>query len=289
MTALTPEIEHAIAATQAGLEPRVLRAIAEAKKFQGLDGSVTQKAKSLIKFGHSAEIDNTGFKVVWEGTAINDEGPLFGDPSLGNVITHVVSADAGDTEVLRVEGHTKSGDDLTFGTQLVTLNGQTPVALSTPLHVAVKAWNTSATEFTGPIYLYDPTDGETNGVPDDPSDVGLYLAGTSEAIHGQISHNAFTAVSSVDCWVVTQMIVDVNRSGSGNYDIEWQRRSTTGVWLPMEVELNINTGGTSAFVVDLNPCIIVPQNHYVRAVGQSSVSQDGEVSVSIGGYLALLL
>jgi hypothetical protein len=138
------------------------------------------------------------------------------------------------------------------------------------------------------VYFYDPTDGETAGVPNDPTDVGLYLAGSADT-HGQQSGNAFTAISSTDYFLVTHMIVDVNRSGNGNYDVEWQKRSTTGVWRPFEIDLAVDTGATSFAVVDFNPILVVPPNHYLRALARSNSATDGEVSAEIGGYLAAVI
>jgi hypothetical protein len=280
--------EFAWAATPESLDPRLLRAVSEIKALTDLDVSVIRKSKSLTKFGHNALIDNTGFKTVWEGQVENDEPPLFGDPALGNVITEVVSASAGDTQTLTVEGHTKSGDDLTFVVQTVQLAGLNPVVLGTALHTCTRAYNSSATEFTGPVYFYDPTDGETSGVPTDPSDIGLYLAGSADT-HGQQSGNAFTAISSTDYFLVTQFITDVNRSGNGNYDVEWQKRSTTGVWRPMEVDIAVDTGASSFAAVDLDPVLIIPPNTYIRALARSSTASDGEVSAEIGGYLAAIV
>lgn len=277
-----------MAATEAGMEPRLLRAIAEIKALTDLDVSIIRKAKALTKFGHNALIDNTGYKTVWEGQVENDEPPLFGDPALGNVITEVVSATNGDTQTLTVEGHTKSGDDLTFVVQTVTLTGNTPAVLGTALHTCTRAYNSSATEFTGPVYFYDPTDGESSGVPTDPSDIALYLAGSADT-HGQQSGNAFTAISSTDYFLITQISSDVNRSGNGSYDIEWQKRSTTGVWRPIEMDMALDTGATSIFGHTLNPVIIVPPNHYIRALARSSSASDGEVSVEISGYLAAVV
>ncbi len=285
MTGLT---EFAAGFTDEALEPRIRLALAQIRKYDGYYASVTRKAKLLTKFGHSTEIDSSGYKTVWEGTVINDEPPLFGDPSVGNTITEVVSANAGDTQTIRVEGHTKSGDDLTFGVQDVTLTGQTPVVLGTALHTCTRAYNTSSTEFTGPVYFYDPTDGETNGVPNDPTDVALYLAGSADT-HGQQSGNAFTAISSSDYYLVTQLITDVNRSGNAAYDVEWQRRSTTGVWRPIEIDIALDTSATTIHTIELNPVLIIPPNTYIRALARSNSATDGEVSAAIGGYLASIL
>jgi hypothetical protein len=280
--------EFAAAAVPETLEPRLLRAVAEIKRYSDVDLSVIQKAKTLIKFGHSDDIDNTGYKTVWEGTTINDEPPLFGDPSVGNVIDTIVSANNGDNQTVVIEGHTKSGDDLTFTIQTATLNGQTEVPLTTPLHTCTRAHNSAATTLTGPIYIFDNTDGSVAGVPSDPTDVALYLAGSGDT-RGQQSGNAFTAVSSADYWLVTKLVVDVKRSGNGNYDVQFQRRSTTGVWRPFEIDIAVNTGATSFVYVDLNPCIVISSNTYVRALARSNSATDSEVSAEIGGYLASIV
>jgi len=280
--------EFAAAAVPEALEPRLLRAVAEVKRYSDVDLSVIQKAKSLTKFGNSFDIDNTGYKTVWDGTAINDEPPLFGDPSLGNVIDTIVSADNGDNQTVVIEGHTKSGDDLTFVTQTATLAGQTEVPLTTPLHTCTRAYNSSATEITGPVYIFDNTDGSVDGVPSDPSDVGTFLEGSASP-RGQQTGNAFTAVSSVDYWLVTKLIVDANRTGNGSYDVQFQRRSTTGVWRPLQIDIAVNTAATSFVSIDLDPCLIIPNNSYVRVLARSSSSTDGEVSAKISGYLASIV
>jgi hypothetical protein len=286
--AYNPDGDLAVAQSAAALTPTLALAVGQIYSTYGDAVSIIDKAKPLTKFGHSSEIDNSGYKTVWEGTTINDEPPLFGDPAVGNTITEVVSATGGDTQTLTVEGHTKAGDDLTFVVQSVTLTGQTPAVLGTALHTCTRAYNTSSTEFTGPVYFYDPTDGETSGVPTDPTDVALYLAGSADT-HGQQSGNAFTAISSTDYFIVTQLIADVNRSGNAGYDIEWQQRSTTGVWRPFEIDIALDTSATTALVVDLNPPIIIPKNTYIRALALSNSATDGEVSCEIGGYLASIV
>lgn len=289
MSGLATE-EWAWASNPQSLDTEVLRAVAEIKKFDGVNVSVMAKAKSLVKYGHAETIDSTGYKTVWEGSEIADEEPLFGDPSLGNVLDSISSADTLDTETVRIEGHTKSGDDLTFVVQVAVLDGFNEVTLTIPLHTCTRVINQSATEIGGPVYIYDTSaagGNGANGVPVTTAAIGGYLKGNDDT-HGQQSGQAFSAVSSSDYFIVTQLIADVNRSGNGNYDIEWQTRSTTGVWRPMEMDLALDTGATSVFSVDLKPCLIIPANTYFRAIAISSSATDGEVSVEIGGYLAAI-
>ena len=148
--------------------------------------------------------------------------------------------------------------------------------------------NAAATEFTGPVYIYDNADGSSSGVPTDPSDVAGYVAGSAVS-GGQQSHFAGTAISSVDTWLITQLTISSTRQQAASYDIHFQKRKTTGVWLPIELELDLNTNGTTTFSLALDPCIIVPNNSYIRAEAISSSASDGEVQVSMSGYLASIV
>ena len=264
------------------VEQRILRAIHQYHEDTGEAYSVVRKAKTLSKFGRSLNIDSTGFKTVWAGQAINDEPPKFGDPTAGNLVDSVTSANTGDDQTLRIEGHTISGSDLTFVAQNVTLTGQTPVTLATPLHHCTRILNTDDNDITGPVYVYDNTDGQSAGVPTDATDVAGYLAAGE-----QQTQQCFTAISSQDLWIVTQLIVSANRQQTAAYDVVFEKRNTSGVWLPIEVELGLDTTGTSTVQIQLNPCIVVPPNTYIRARARSSSATDGEVSADIGGYLAL--
>lgn len=279
------ESEFAIASTEAGLSAPILRAIAEVKQTFGDSVSVTDKNKSLIKFGDSPNIDNTARKTLWEGTAINDEPPLFGDPSLGNVLDTIVSEGA-DTQTLTVEGHTKSGDDLTFVTQQVTLTGTTEKALDTPLHDCTRIFNASSTDLTGPVYVFDNTDGSASGIPNDPTDVGQYIpAGANQ------TQSAFTAISSQDYFFITGFVLNADRqSGSAQVDVEFQRRSTTGVWLPSGARFTLSTP-SAPHISDVppSPVLIIPKNSYIRLTARSDSASDARVSGTFFGYLAKVM
>ena len=87
--------------------------------------SIVNKAKTLRKFGRNAAVGGT-FETVWR---------TGGDETYAtdNTIDSVSSSDDGDTQAIHVEGHTISNGLLTFVAQEVTLTGQTPATLTTPL------------------------------------------------------------------------------------------------------------------------------------------------------------
>ena len=164
--AYNPDGDLAVAQSAAALTPTLALAVGQIYSTHGDAVSIIDKAKPLTKFGHSSEIDNSGYKTVWEGTTINNEPPLFGDPSIGNTITEVVSATGGDTQTLTVEGHTKAGDDLTFVVQSVTLTGQGDPqillqegSITTPGDLLIRRENVSV-RYAGIV-----GDGETLQVP----------------------------------------------------------------------------------------------------------------------------
>lgn len=102
----------------------VNQAVREIKETYGDDVSVLDKRKSLVKFGRNANIGTSPVTVAESG----DE-----EFQTDNTIDKIVCTDAAFTGDIYVEGHTISGGLLTFASQVATLNGQTPVSLTTPL------------------------------------------------------------------------------------------------------------------------------------------------------------
>ncbi|NIT58767.1 MAG: hypothetical protein GWN00_21860, partial [Aliifodinibius sp.] len=113
---------------------------------------------------------------------------------------------------VRLEGHTLSGNKLTFVTQNVTLDGQNEVTLDTPLARATRLRkNTDASIADGNrVYVYDNT-GVTlaSGVPDTPANVKIVMDSTDGT-----SFKAATAVSNRDYWMIKKVYADVNRAGA---------------------------------------------------------------------------
>lgn len=225
--------------------------------------TVRIKPKNLLKYGFTSNADS-GVKttIMTLPTTIANESYLT-----SNLITHISSADAGDTQVITIEGHTISGTDKTFVAQSVTLQGQTAVALTTPLARATRAFNAGSTNLTGPVYIAE-TDTVIAGVPQTATKVHLIIAAGRNQ-----SEKAATAFSSVDYGLITGVYAAINRNSGANVtaDIDLEI-AEAGKVFRSQLELGLRTSGLSAQFIPLNPYIIVPKNADVRLVGTSNTN-----------------
>jgi len=115
-----------------------------------------------FKFGENPDTD--AGDDVWDGA----KPYVF---STSNDITHIASSSAADdTQEIGIVGLKQEDDGETWTevTQYVTLNGQTPVTLETPLIRCYRAWNNADTggDLAGDVSIA-VGDAFTNGVPSD--------------------------------------------------------------------------------------------------------------------------
>lgn len=261
------------------VEPRLLRALDELNAFYGgQDWSVYKKSKSLNKFGRRTGLGGTKATVGTFGGGL--EEVLLET----NGITSIVSTDLSDNQNIVVEYHTISGGQLTFGVQTVTLNGQTPVTLPTACARVSRAYNSSATEVAGDIYLYEGGT-TTLGVPDVASEIHLQIVAGD-----QQSKKAATSISNVDAWLITGITTSVvaGTPGSQVVDFDLDIKSTTGVWRP-QLEWSAQIGALNTVSIDLDPVIIVPKNHDVRISALAASGTGIDVTASFRGHLATVL
>ena len=240
------------------------RAIANIDADFGDVVSVVNKNKSLIKYGVNLDIDAGVSETVWT-VGGNETYPT------GNDIDIIVSTSAADTQSVVIEGHTLSGSDLTFVTQTLTLNGTTPVSLTTPLYRANRMYNNGSTDFAGTVTVED------NGT-------SVHL----QVVAGDINQSlkCATSLSSIDYWIVTAFDISVDRTNAASVDFEFQVREFGKVWRTRYYMSNNSSAGGKLF--QLEPCIIVPKNADVRVVATSAVNNTG-VTASIHGVLASIV
>lgn len=113
----------------------------------------------IQKFGYNPLITTgTDPEDIWEGGGIYP----FSANGVADIVS-ISSSDAGDTQPVLIFGLTADGTDVT---QTVTLNGQTRVALTTPLWRVYRMENFSypGVDFAGTVYCYSGTT-NTGGVP----------------------------------------------------------------------------------------------------------------------------
>lgn len=251
---------------------RIAHAIREIENTYGDNVSVYQKSKSLIKFGRNDDVGTTE-ETVWLRGGLETY-------ATGNDIDSVSSSNSGDTQSIIVEGHTISGDELTFVVQSVTLTGQTPATLTTPLYRATRLYNNGSSNFAGTVYCFESGGTVTAGVPQTTADIHLQTDGVNNQ-----SLKAATSISNQDYWIVTGLTCSVNRQNTRSVDFKLQLRlygKTFRTIYPVSVSSN-----SGSDYIEFNPCIIIPKNSDVRVQATSSGASTG-VEAAIHGYLALV-
>jgi len=123
----------------------------------------------IHKFGYAEDFDTgDGAVNIWGGAddaGIDQMEYVF---STTTNITEVVSDSASDTFDLEVQG---LDVDWALSTQTVTLNGQTPVSLTTDLRRVFRMKNVNSADNVGHIYATATTTSYTAGVPDNTTKV----------------------------------------------------------------------------------------------------------------------
>lgn len=240
----------------------------------GVNVSVIEKKKGLLKFGRNDAVGTSSTTIMTLPSGISNETYVA-----SNAITTISSDNSGDTQSVTIEGHTISGSDLTFVTQNVTLTGQTQASLGTALARATRAYNNGSTDFAGTIYVYE-TDTSTAGVPDTSSKVHLMVdSGFNQ------SEKASTSLSSTDYWIITSFYASVLQKTAVYIDAHLEIR-LSGKVFRSSASIGVSSGNTGQLFFD--PYILVPANSDVRI--RATASTTGvSVSGGIQGYLALIV
>lgn len=237
--------------------------------------SVEGKLKTLLKFGKNNSV-GTGFETVW---TIGDDETY----ATTNAIDSISSSNSGDSQAIKVEGHTVTGTgtsaQYTFVVQEATLNGQSKVTLSTPLARCSRMYNNSATAIAGTVNVYEDS-AITNGVPNDMSKVhAQILGGDSE----NQSFKAATTFSDRDYFFLTSLYGSVGKKTSAHVDLVLERMAPGKTWLPIIQFEVAEEGGVAK--IDFDPVLIIPKNYDVRIRAAASTT-NVEVDAGFHGYIA---
>lgn len=251
---------------------RLVQAEREIEATYGDRVSVDRKAKSLLKFGKSAELGTSGLETVW---TLGGNETYVSD----NSISHL-SSSSGDTQEIYVEGHTVDNGEFTFVTQTATLSGNTKVSLDTPLARVSRISNNGSTEVAGRVVVYEDTT-VSGGVPTDETKIHI------DMVDGhQQSFKAATTFSKEDYYVMTGFYGAVSAKQSAAADFYVEIRNPNGVFLPKACFTASSTGGNSD--ISLDPAIIVPKNSDVR-VRCDTETNNAVVFGIFKGYLAKVM
>ena len=254
------------------LEYRLWDAVQRIEADYGEVVSVRNKRKTLLKFGDNENVGTARTTVMTLPIGITNETYIS-----TNEIDTISSADAGDDQLVIVEGHTLSNGEFTFKIQNAILNGQNKVTLDTPLARCTRVYNADSTDLTGPVYVYQDT-AITSGVPNDGTKVHLIVPSGDNQ-----SKKASTTISKNDYWIITNIYASVLEKSSAFADVQLEFRQNGFVFRPFfDISISSNSG---TIQLDLDPCIIVPSNSDVRMTALAGAANI-HVTAGINGYLA---
>ena len=244
--------------------------------------STLGKAKTLLKFGKKDDLGTTT-ATIWQTDGNENYATT-------NAIDTVSSSSAADTsETFTIEGHTVTGTgenaQFTFAIQTVTTNatnGQTRVTLTTPLARVSRMYASGSTQPAGDIWVYESTDTDTAGVPDNPSTSAHIVVKGSQ---GETqSFKAATTFSNTDYFICTGGFASVDRKTSATVDFEMQVRTVGGVFRPV-ARMALDSNAQTSQQIQFYPYAIVPKNADIRIVATSSAAST-EVSAQFQGFIA---
>lgn len=270
----------------------IQRAEAEIESTYGDTVSVSQKNKGLLKFGQGS-IDQVERMVM----RLDDSETYVMD----NLIDRIVSDDSNNDQIVTIEGHTIDTETnlLTFVVQSATVNGQTPVVLTTPLarltRMYVNDYIASPIASGSTIYGFQSTSSVTNGVPDDSTKIhAVIVAGTNtdEQLRNHQSAKATTALSSQDYLIITQIYGDIRRtSGTGakaDIFLKWRQLDATGAKVFRTAFIrSIALAGSSNVQFSVEPHIIIPKNSDI-IMTVVATANNTEISAGFKGALAIV-
>lgn len=238
----------------------------------GAQVSPAYKNKDLIKFGRNADVERDAATVMTLPSGIDNETYVATD-----LITSVVSTDAGDTTDLTIEGHTVDGNgDFTFSIQTITLTGQTVATLATPLARVSRAYANGAVDLLGEIAVCED-DTYTAGVPDTAAGVHLMIrAGQNQ------SEKCSTTLSQYDYWVITGIYANMLTKQAAFAEV-WLEVRRKGMVFRQVVDLFVSDHHRAS--QNFTPYVVVYPNSDVRLRAISDSGTGRDVSGGIIGVL----
>lgn len=233
------------------------------------DGSIPG-CSVIEKFGENPEVESgTTPEDVW------DYGGLYVFSSVAD-IDRLSSSSAADTQDVLIIGLDEGWNEVT---QVVTLNGQTPVSLSTSLVRVYRMVNIGSVDMAGEVYCF-VNGGVTDGVPDNSSDVRAGIRGGNN----QTLMCVYTVPNGKTGYFWGGYVA-VSRAGvqPANVDFSWRARAYGGVFT-VASRISCVSVGSSTWNYTYKAPVRLPARTDV-IIRCESVSNDCGVA---GGFTVLL-
>ena len=249
----------------------------------GNNWSVSDKNKTLRKFGRREDLQNGVIATLWQNGTDDD---VYHTPAEGNLIDTMSSSEAADTQIVIIEGHRWVGTDLHFVVQRATLNGQNKVTLPVPMCRCSRAYELLEGSSDGDISIYDDTP-IVGGVPTDLTKRHIVIKGT---LGQSQSFKGGTSISFSDAMVMTSITCGIasKTAASVDFTIEARDASNNYGFRPVYGRFAANSTGLTTFTIDLDPPITIPPNSDVRIRGVASANNVA-ANGTFAGYLATKL
>ena len=189
----------------------------------------------ISKFGNASDIDTAdGFVDIWDGAGNANASKTY-TFSTGADIDSISSSNAGDTQDIEIQGLNLNWVQ---EVQTVTLNGQTRVALSTPLFRVFRAKNVGSTDNAGDVYIYE-NGAITAGVPDTAGDIRAIIeAGNNQTLMAiysvPINHTGY----------IYDWYASMSQKVAASSNVKIKFRKNGGVFQLKHIS-NINSTGSS--------------------------------------------
>lgn len=255
----------------------------------GENWSVSEFRRTLIKFGRSTNLAADVRSTLWEVGPVHETYLM---PADGNLITVISSTDALDVgHIIRVEGLYYDADGrLVFLVQNVVSNGQNRVTLPTPLSRCTRLRDIDLFPLVGDLYAYQGAGTtDTAGLPDDLDFTHNVLKGT---LGLRQSFKGSATIGDKIALLVTDITFSISRRQATLIDFAFEVANFTVTgpnlpfgFLPAYGAITLNSAGKTAINLALDPVIIIPPNHEVRAVATSSAS-GAQGNITFSGYFA---
>lgn len=238
--------------------------------------------KSLLKFGRNIAMASGVVSTLWDTGVANET--YLPVTVAGNLIDRLSSSDAADTDIIRVEGHYASANEVMHFVALdVQLTGQTPVDLAnaTVISDVFGQWSTynklcrntrlanlSDTNLVGDVYIYQNGQTVTSGVPQDLTLTHNKIRGTDGLNQ---SNKCATALGNENFYLMTSARAGVARSASAFVDFSLEIREPSGVFRERLPAVGSRDSGFSP-IFNVPPYVIVPPNSDIRIRGTASAN-----------------
>ncbi len=220
----------------------------------------------MNKFGENPAVA-TGPEDIW------DFGGLYVFSTTA-AIDSISSADNADTHDITIIGLDTNWDEVI---QTITITGRTRKALDTALIRVYRAWNASATDHAGNIYIYENT-ALTDGVPDNTAKIRAMIHDD----HNQTLMCIYTVPVGKTAYFMSWYVA-VSEKTNASASFSWRTRAFGSVF-QVKNKIGLMATGSSTWQYQYGIPIVLPEKSDV-IVRCEDVSQ----TVSVSGGFDLIL